>query len=82
MRLFVRSFELVVGAQVAISTVNTILTAVFLYAMGFPFKTFLILTAFVCGLVPIIGNIIWYVRIQKSINDYWTTHGSVVSPGL
>ena len=29
-------------------------------------------------LLPIIGNLIWYVRIQKSINDYWTTHGSVV----
>ena len=29
-------------------------------------------------LLPIIGNIIWYVRIQRSINDYWTDHG--VSP--
>jgi hypothetical protein len=28
-------------------------------------------------LLPIIGNIIWYVRIQKSINDYWTSHGVV-----
>jgi hypothetical protein len=27
-------------------------------------------------LLPIIGNIIWYVRIQKSINDYWTSHGA------
>ena len=33
-------------------------------------------------LLPIIGNLIWYVRIQKSINDYWTAHGSAVSPGL
>ncbi len=57
-RLFVRSFERVVGAQVAISTLNATLTAVFLHAMGFPFKTFLILTAFVCGMVPIIGNVI------------------------
>lgn len=57
-RLFVRSFELVVGAQVAISAANTILTAVFLHAMDFPFKNFLILTTFVCGLVPIIGNVI------------------------
>ena len=62
-RLFVRSFELVVGAQVAISTVNTILTAVFLHAMGFPFKTFLILTAFVCGMIPIIGNVISNIAI-------------------
>lgn len=28
-------------------------------------------------LLPIIGNIIWYVRIQKSINDYWTAHGVI-----
>ncbi len=33
-------------------------------------------------LLPLIGNLIWYVRIQRSINDYWTTHGSSVSPGL
>ncbi|MBI5246829.1 MAG: AI-2E family transporter [Elusimicrobia bacterium] len=56
--LFVRSFEKVVGAQVAISTINALLTAIFLHAMGFPFKTFLILTAFVCGMVPIVGNVI------------------------
>lgn len=62
-RLFVRSFELVVGAQVAISTVNTALTALFLYAMGFPFKTFLMLTTFVCGMVPIVGNVISNVAI-------------------
>ena len=33
-------------------------------------------------LLPIIGNFIWYLRIQRSINDYWTDHGSTVSPGL
>lgn len=27
-------------------------------------------------LLPLIGNIIWYVRIQRSINDYWTSHGA------
>jgi hypothetical protein len=26
-------------------------------------------------LLPIIGNIIWYVRIQNALNDYWTAHG-------
>ena len=26
-------------------------------------------------LLPLIGNLIWYVRIQRSINDYWTSHG-------
>lgn len=62
-RLFVRSFERVVGAQVAISTINTVLTAVFLHAMGFPFKNFLILTTFVCGTVPIVGNVISNIAI-------------------
>ncbi len=33
-------------------------------------------------LLPIIGNFIWFFRIQRSINDYWTSHGSTVSPGL
>jgi hypothetical protein len=27
-------------------------------------------------LLPLIGNIIWYVRIQNALNDYWTSHGS------
>ena len=60
---FMRSFERVLGAQFMISVLNTVLTSVFLYAAGFPFKNFLILTTFVCGLVPIVGNIISNVAI-------------------
>lgn len=33
-------------------------------------------------LLPLIGNLIWYVRIQHAINDYWTTAGATVQPGL
>lgn len=33
-------------------------------------------------LLPVIGNLIWYLRIQRSLNDYWTSHGSVDAPGL
>lgn len=33
-------------------------------------------------LLPLIGNLIWYLRIQSALNDYWTAHGSHVSPGL
>ena len=33
-------------------------------------------------LLPLIGNLIWYVRIQHALNDYWTTSGSTVQPGL
>lgn len=33
-------------------------------------------------LLPLIGNLIWYIRIQNALNDYWTSHGSTVSPGV
>jgi hypothetical protein len=27
-------------------------------------------------LLPIIGNLIWYLRIQGALNDYWTSKGA------
>ena len=33
-------------------------------------------------LLPLIGNLIWYFRIQKSLNEYWTAHGSTHSAGI
>ena len=33
-------------------------------------------------LLPLIGNIIWYVKIQGAINDQWISKGSVIKPGL
>jgi hypothetical protein len=33
-------------------------------------------------LLPLIGNLIWYVRIQHALNDYWTSHGQTNSPSL
>jgi hypothetical protein len=33
-------------------------------------------------LLPLIGNIIWYVRIQHAINGYWQARGGTTSPGL
>jgi hypothetical protein len=33
-------------------------------------------------LLPLIGNIIWYVRIQHAINTYWQARGGTTSPGL
>ncbi|MFN3258838.1 MAG: DUF4234 domain-containing protein [Ilumatobacter sp.] len=33
-------------------------------------------------LLPVIGNIIWYVRIQNAINDHWTAHGQTNKPSL
>ncbi|MEM9516420.1 MAG: DUF4234 domain-containing protein [Actinomycetota bacterium] len=33
-------------------------------------------------LLPLIGNIIWYVRIQRAINELWRIHGAAGSAGL
>ncbi|MFP5487085.1 MAG: DUF4234 domain-containing protein, partial [Acidimicrobiia bacterium] len=33
-------------------------------------------------LLPLIGNLIWYLRIQDAINEYWTAHGQTNDPGL
>ena len=33
-------------------------------------------------LLPLIGNLIWYFRIQAALNDYWISKGSTHKPGL
>jgi Domain of unknown function (DUF4234) len=33
-------------------------------------------------LLPLIGNLIWYMRIQDAINAYWTAHGQTNDPSL
>jgi predicted PurR-regulated permease PerM len=57
-RTFYRSFSRVIGAQIVISAINTGLTAVFLFWNGFPYVGVLIVLTFLCGLLPIIGNIL------------------------
>jgi len=57
-RTFYRSFSRVIGAQILISVINTALTAIFLVWNGYPFKTVLVAFTFLCGLLPIIGNVI------------------------
>lgn len=55
---FYRSFTIVMGAQILISIINSVLTAIFLFWAGFPFATVLVACTFLCGLLPIIGNIV------------------------
>lgn len=57
-RTFFASFSRVIGAQILISAINTMLTAGFLLWNGFRFTTVLIMATFLCGLLPIVGNII------------------------
>jgi len=55
---FYASFAKVIGAQILISLINTSLTGVFLVWNQFPFSPVIIVVTFLCGLLPIVGNII------------------------
>ncbi|MDB6055965.1 MAG: rane protein [Verrucomicrobiales bacterium] len=57
-RKFYHSFSKVMVAQITISAINTALTALFLLTCRFPYSALLIPTTFLCGLVPIIGNLV------------------------
>lgn len=57
-RSFYRSFSRVIGAQIIISFINTGMTAFFLIWNHFEYTTVLLVLTFLCGLLPIIGNLI------------------------
>ncbi|HEY0368830.1 MAG TPA: AI-2E family transporter [Chthoniobacterales bacterium] len=52
------SFETVIGAQIIISAVNTLLTGIFLFSSGLRHATVVLILTFLCGLLPIVGNLI------------------------
>jgi predicted PurR-regulated permease PerM len=55
---FYHSFSTVIGAQMTISAINTVLTAIFVFAVGVPYAPLVIGLTFLCGLFPIVGNVI------------------------
>ena len=57
-RDFYRSFATVMGAQITISLINTALTAIFVLAVRLPDAPLLIALTFLCGLLPIVGNLV------------------------
>jgi predicted PurR-regulated permease PerM len=57
-REFYNSFATVMGAQMTISCINTVLTSIFVLAMGLPYAPVIIGITFLCGLVPIVGNVV------------------------
>jgi predicted PurR-regulated permease PerM len=71
---FYSSFARVIGAQIIISAINTALTAVFLVWNGFQYAPVLIALTFICGLLPIVGNII--------SNTFITFAAFTISPKL
>jgi predicted PurR-regulated permease PerM len=56
--IFYRSFATVMGAQIVISTINTGLTAGFVLAVHLPYALVVIGGTFLCGLLPVVGNLI------------------------
>lgn len=56
-RDFYHSFETVMGAQITISLINTILTAIFVLIIQLPYAALVIPLTFLCGLLPIVGNL-------------------------
>jgi predicted PurR-regulated permease PerM len=55
---FYHSFGTVIGAQIIISLFNTVFTCVFLIWNDFPYVMVIIVLTFLCGLLPIIGNLL------------------------
>lgn len=57
-RSFYKSFARVMGAQLIISLLNTVFTTVYLLIIDLPYAGLVIGITFICGLLPIIGNLI------------------------
>ena len=61
---FANAFSQIVVAQIKISAVNTILTGIYLlvilplFGKNLPFAPTIVLITFVCGLLPVVGNLI------------------------
>lgn len=55
---FFSSFKQVMGAQILISLINTFFTGIFIYIENLPYFELLLTFTFLCGLLPIIGNVI------------------------
>jgi predicted PurR-regulated permease PerM len=52
------SFARVMGAQIIISLINTVMTAIFILVTRLPYALVVIGATFLCGLLPVIGNLI------------------------
>ena len=57
-QIFFSSFSKVAGAQITISAINTALTCGFLLWAGYSYVAVITATTFLCGVLPIIGNLI------------------------
>ena len=53
-----QSFAAVLGAQIVISAINTVFTTICVLAVGLPHPVVVVGMTFLCGLIPVIGNLI------------------------
>ena len=70
---FYQSFDLVMNAQVIISIINGVLTALFMIIAGLPHLVVAVGVTFICGLIPVVGNVISNIVVVAI--------GFIVSPG-
>jgi predicted PurR-regulated permease PerM len=54
---FYRSFDMVMKAQLTISAIDTVLTGIFMASMGLPHLVVAVGVTFLCGLIPVVGNL-------------------------
>jgi len=54
---FFQSFATVMGAQIVISAINTVFTSAFVFAVKLPYAVVVIGITFLCGLLPVVGNL-------------------------
>jgi predicted PurR-regulated permease PerM len=53
-----QSFAMVMGAQIVISAINTVITTIFVTIVGLPHALVAIGVTFLCGLIPVLGNLV------------------------
>jgi predicted PurR-regulated permease PerM len=58
-----QSFVTIMGAQIIIAAINTVLTAIFVLAVHLPYAVVVIGVSFLCGLIPVVGNLVGNVII-------------------
>ena len=57
-KVLYQSFAMVMGAQIVISAINTVFTAIFVLIVRLPNAPVVIGATFLCGLLPVVGNLV------------------------
>jgi predicted PurR-regulated permease PerM len=53
-----RSFVTVMGAQIIIAAINTVLTGIFVLVVHLPYGVVILGVTFLCSLIPVVGNLV------------------------